>query len=679
MISGRLLASVVLALSVSQSVSGLTLDTSDPTSIKNAAGTIAYGLMKYYTGNVTNTPETIAVLPSPYYWWEAGAMWGTMLDYYHYTGDSSYNDVTTQALASQVGPLFDYMMPNHQKDEGNDDQAFWGMSTMSAAEKNFPEPSNTGGFTWVQLTENLWNTQAARWDTSACGGGLKWQIFSFNNGYTYKNSVSNGAFFQLSARLARYTGNQTYADWAEKVFDWTTKIGFIDSDFNTFDGADESTGCTNPNEITWSYNNAIYLYGAAVMYNYTTDSTWQSRTQSLLQASSHFFTSESIMYELACETVNTCNNDQYSFKAYLSRFMWATTQMAPFTKNTITTYLTKSASAAAGICTGDANACGTKWYTGSFDGVVGPGQQMTALEVIQGLLISSASPPAVKGEALVQSASSSTSSAITSTTSTSPVSSSSSESTTASASSAASTYSSSDVAVTYTSIESATVPSMTSSSSTVLPSPEVSSFTTQPSPTPSEEIQSSSPTILPSPEVPSFNAQPSPTSSEEVRSSTAIISSSAQPFSELTSASPALTTSAPIFDTTTTIKILHSTTVSCNTSIYTNSTGWFTPSSFLSSRLTTVSPTPATVTSALAASSPASLVLSTSLLIDTSTQPMPIASGTVSKGTASSPATTSASASAIKATVTAAAGKSMGVSGSGLLAVVLGAALPWVL
>ncbi|KAJ8061888.1 hypothetical protein OCU04_009677 [Sclerotinia nivalis] len=651
MTSRRLLASVVLALSVSRSVSGLTLDTSDPTSIKNAAGTIAYGLMKYYTGNVTNTPETIAVLPAPYYWWEAGAMWGTMLDYYHYTGDSSYNDVTTQALASQVGPLFDYMMPNHQKDEGNDDQAFWGMSTMSAAEKNFPEPSNTGGFTWVQLTENLWNTQAARWDTSACGGGLKWQIFSFNNGYTYKNSVSNGAFFQLSARLARYTGNQTYADWAEKVYDWTTKIGFIDSNFNTFDGADESTGCTNPNKITWSYNNALYLYGAAVMYNYTTDSTWQSRTQSLLQASTNFFTSESIMYELACESVNTCNNDQYSFKAYLSRFMWATTQMAPFTKNTISTYLTKSASAAAGICTGDANACGTKWYSGSFDGIVGPGQQMSALEVIQGLLISSASPPVVKGEALVQSASSSTSSAITSTTSTSTVSSSSSESTIASASSAASTYSSTDVVITDTIMESATVPYTTSSSSTVLSSPEVPSFTTQPSPTPSEEVQSS----------------------------TAIISSTAQPFSELTSASPALTTSAPIFDTTTTINIIHSTTVSCNTSVYTNSTGWFTPSSFLSSRLTTASPTPATVTSASTASSPVSLESSTALLIDTATQPTPTASGTVSKGTASSPTTTSASALATKATVTAAAGKNMRVSGSGLLAAVLGAGLPWVL
>ncbi|KAM0123891.1 hypothetical protein ACHAP3_010768 [Botrytis cinerea] len=652
--------SLLLAFSVSQSVSGITLDTSNPTSIKNAAGTVAHGLMKYYTGNVTNTPDTIAVLPAPYYWWEAGAMWGTMLDYYHYTGDSTYNDITTEALASQAGPLFDYMMPNHQKDEGNDDQAFWGMSTMSAAEKSFPEPSNTGGFTWAELTENLWNTQAARWDTSACGGGLKWQIFSFNNGYTYKNSVSNGAFFQLSARLARYTGNQTYVDWAEKVYDWTSKIGLIDSNFNTLDGADESKACTNPNKITWSYNNAIFLYGAAVMYNYTTDSTWQTRTEGLLKASSNFFTSGSIMYEQACEGVGTCNNDQFSFKAYLSRFMWATTQMAPFTKATITSYLTKSASAAASICVGDANACGTKWYTGSNDGVSGPGQQMSALEVIQGLLVSSAAPPIVKGQEFVQSASSSSpsssssappssssSSAAIITSSTSIVSSHSNVKPTTSATSAATTDSSPDVIVTDTILESTTVPCTTSSS-----------------------------TVYSSPEVPSFTAQPSTLTSEEVKSSTAVPSSTLKSSSTISSSKSKLSTfafatPAPTFDTTTTVSILHSTTVSCNTSVYANSTSWLASSSFLSSRLTIASSVPVAVTSAL----PASSKSSTALLIDTTTQPAPAISGTGSRGTMS--LSTTASASAVKATVTAAAGRNMEVSGSGLLAGLLGLGIFW--
>lgn len=38
-------------------------------SIRDAASTVAYGLMKYYTGNITNTPATVGILPAPLYWY----------------------------------------------------------------------------------------------------------------------------------------------------------------------------------------------------------------------------------------------------------------------------------------------------------------------------------------------------------------------------------------------------------------------------------------------------------------------------------------------------------------------------------------------------------------------------------------------------------------------------------
>jgi mannan endo-1,6-alpha-mannosidase len=371
--------------------------------------------MSYYTGNITNTPSTVGVLPGPYYWWEAGALWGAMLDYYHYTNDvcyppfpkkhtsnllqSSYNNVTTQALLSQVGPLYDYMVPLHQKDEGNDDQAFWGFATMSAAEKDYPQPT-VGNYSWLELTENLWNTQVRRWDTSTCNGGLKWQIFTFNNGYDYKNSVSNGAFFQLSARLARFTGNQTYVEWANKSYDWSVNIGLIDPNYHIFDGTDDLQNCTTLDQLVWTYNAGIALYGAAVLYNYTNGSAlWAERTEGFLNATANFFSpydnASNIMYEPACETVNTCDNDQFSFKGYLSRFMWDTTLLAPFTKAAVTALLTPSAQAAAIACSGGASntTCGQKWYVGGYDGKPGVGQQMSALETIQGLLIGGSVPP----------------------------------------------------------------------------------------------------------------------------------------------------------------------------------------------------------------------------------------------------------------------------------------------
>ncbi len=326
-------------------------------------------------------------------------MWGALLDYYHYTNDSSYNSVTTQALLSQVGPLSDYMVPWHQKDEGNDDQAFWGFATMSAAEKDYPQPT-VGNYSWLELTENLWNTQVRRWDTTTCNGGLKWQIFTFNNGYDYKNSVSNGAFFQLSARLGRFTGNQTYVDWANKSYDWSVNVGLIDPNYHIFDGTNDLVNCSGQDQMLWTYNAGIALYGAAVLYNYTNGSAlWAERTEGLLNATADFFSpydnASNIMYEPACETVNTCDNDQFSFKGYLSRFMWDTTVLAPFTQKAVASLLTPSAEAAAISCSGGADntMCGQKWYVGGFNGKVGVGQQMSALETIQGLLIGGSVPP----------------------------------------------------------------------------------------------------------------------------------------------------------------------------------------------------------------------------------------------------------------------------------------------
>lgn len=92
-------------------------------SIKAAARTVAYDMMKFYTGNQTG--GTPGLLPGPYYWWEAGAMFGQLVEYWSYTGDSAYNDVVRDALLFQAAPTKDYMPINQTKSEGNDDQVFW--------------------------------------------------------------------------------------------------------------------------------------------------------------------------------------------------------------------------------------------------------------------------------------------------------------------------------------------------------------------------------------------------------------------------------------------------------------------------------------------------------------------------------------------------------------------------
>lgn len=86
----------------------------------------------------------------------------------------------------------------------------------------------------------------------------------------------------------------------------------------------------------------------------------------------------------------------YSQKAYLTRWMAQTTKLAPFTFDRIKKVLNASAEAAALQCSGGANGrmCGLSWSKGAaWDGTMGVGQQMSAMEVVQSNLIQQVKGP----------------------------------------------------------------------------------------------------------------------------------------------------------------------------------------------------------------------------------------------------------------------------------------------
>lgn len=143
---------------------------------------------------------------------------------------------------------------------------FWGMSAMTAAELNFPNPPPDQP-QWLALAQAVYNTQLARFD-NLCGGGLHWQAYPDESGYSYKAAISNGCFFNIAARLAVYTGNASYAENAISTYNWMTEIGLISANYNVYDGTDSNQNCTKINEEQYSYNAGIYLLGAATMYNY---------------------------------------------------------------------------------------------------------------------------------------------------------------------------------------------------------------------------------------------------------------------------------------------------------------------------------------------------------------------------------------------------------------------------
>ncbi len=368
--------------------SALTLTVGDKDSVCDAATLIINGIMDYYEG--IRYGGTVGIFQAPYYWWEAGEIWAGMIDTWYFCQNDTYEDIIFDALQAQKGSGNSFMPQNQTLTEGNDDQSFWGFAALSAAERNFTNPSSDEPG-WLALAQGVYNTMWSRWDTSYCEGGLRWQIFTWNSGYDYKNTISNACLFAIAARLARYTKNDTYAETATTVYDWLKDVGYfkLDGDsYSVYDGASITGNCSSVNTAQWTYNQAIVLGGAAYMANYTGNNTWVTEVGRHISGMSVFL-NNSILYERQCASSNTCNNDQRSFKSITSQYLGATARLVPDYSDQVMEIIDASAKGAAESCSGgsDGHTCGTSWTSGSYDGNYGLGEQICALEVIQNTLV----------------------------------------------------------------------------------------------------------------------------------------------------------------------------------------------------------------------------------------------------------------------------------------------------
>lgn len=334
----------------------------------------------------------------------------SLIDYYGLTNDSGYNPRISEALQHQLGDYNAFMPANQTKSLGNDDQSFWGLASLSAHEAQLPAPASGS---WLEFAQNVFDTQAARWDTESCGGGLKWQIFTFNNGYNYKNSASNGQMFLLAARLAEQTSNATYAEWANKVYTWCTDIGLVTADQRVFDGTDDEQNCSSVNRLQFTSNHATFTEGAALMYKLVSTAAlvtehdyanalksnasqnWTDIVTGFVNASSVFTGDNGALVEVACENKGNCDIDQRAFKGIAMRSYARAAQVAPIVRDSLHDLLLASAKGAASNCegSGDSVACGLNWSNSSesvwekataADGNLG--ETLNALQAIQGLL-----------------------------------------------------------------------------------------------------------------------------------------------------------------------------------------------------------------------------------------------------------------------------------------------------
>lgn len=373
----------------------LELDVTNKDSICHAASIAADGLMDYYDGN--RYGGVVGLFVQPYYWWAAGHAFGGLIDHWYLCHNDTYEELIWASMMHQAGENYDYVPSNQSTTEGNDDQGFWGFAVLEAAERNFTAPTgNTPD--WLALSQAVYNTMWKRWDMDHCGGGLRWQIFTWNSGYDYKNTISQACLFQIAGRLARFTRNETYVDTAETVFSWMLASGLLVLNGDTvhvYDGANIGDNCSDVVTLEWTYNYGILIGGCAYLYDFTQDEVWLTRLEHLTHAALSSFFRNGIMYERACQDASTCNNDQRSFKAIFSRCLGMASLLVPQLADTIIPALEKNAQQAALSCSGgtDKVTCGFNWEKGQWDGQFGMGEQLAAMEVMLSLLTKDAAPP----------------------------------------------------------------------------------------------------------------------------------------------------------------------------------------------------------------------------------------------------------------------------------------------
>ncbi|KAL2868784.1 glycoside hydrolase family 76 protein [Aspergillus lucknowensis] len=378
--------------------SDIPIEVTSTDSLKAAGKAIAAPMWEFYLQNQTEgIPGKLTDT-----WYVAGAMFMTLMQYWQVSGDNQYNSVVSHDMMFQAGRNYDYFDSNYSQWLGNDDQMFWGLAAITASETGFPEVK--GKPTWTSLARAVATMQMNRWDTSTCNGGITWQIHPWQAGYTLRNSISNGGLFQLAARLARFTHNSTYIEWAEKIFNWSLDSPLIKEEINWFvaDSTSGDNNCVDSGDMQWSYNYGTYLVGSAVMYNITQDEKWLRRTKGLLgRLSTHFFPKEyggNVFSEVACEKLHTCDRNMLNFKGWTSLWMAMTAWMVPETRAIITPKLQGSAVAIGKQCDGETdNLCGNRWYQDTWDGIKGLEVQMAALGGITSnlMLLANTSPKTV--------------------------------------------------------------------------------------------------------------------------------------------------------------------------------------------------------------------------------------------------------------------------------------------
>ncbi len=187
------------------------------------------------------------------YWWMAHAL-DCLVD--------GYNRVpgrTKNTYSIKMNALYDGIPNNNTSGAGSwwnsfyDDMEWMGIAALRAYQA-------TNAQKWLDVSTYLYGYIKDGW-TDVNGGGVMWE----KNHPNSKNACSNGPAMILAARLYKQLGDDSYLNFAEKIYDWMS-VNLVDERGSVWDGYGNTQ-----ESMTFTYNLGTWLGGCLELYTITKD------------------------------------------------------------------------------------------------------------------------------------------------------------------------------------------------------------------------------------------------------------------------------------------------------------------------------------------------------------------------------------------------------------------------
>lgn len=193
---------------------------------------------------------------------------------------------------------------------------------------------------YLNTVKELWADISNGWNDRYAGGGIAWKK---DMPYS-KNACSNGPAALLAARLYQLTKDESYKQWAIKIYEWQKNTLYEASIGAVYDNINGETDVTNT--VVLTYNQGTFMGTAIALYQITNDKAYLSVARKVAS-----YTLTKLVDSSSGVLRNEGNGDNALFKGIFMRYFaplvleeelseaYYTLFISAFRKNTETVWL----------------------------------------------------------------------------------------------------------------------------------------------------------------------------------------------------------------------------------------------------------------------------------------------------------------------------------------------------